>query len=321
MRILITGISGFAARHFVDFLSGMEDSSEVAGIYHLNSPAFVKNYYKNVQCSFHKINLVDYSPVEELILQFKPDYILHLAAKSSVADSWVNPTECILENTQMFLNLIEVMRKNNLPCRLLSVGSSEEYGNVITRENLITEDLCTNAVSPYGAARSMQQKLVDIYSKNYSIDILHARAFNHLGAFQKGSFVISSFAKQIASQIKSGAVELNLSVGDVTVIRDFTHVRDVVRAYYMLLLQGRNGETYNVCSGKGYMLKDLIILFGQITGKTISYHQDVKNLRPNENKKLIGSYEKIKSAIGWQPLLPIEESLKDLLNYWTALPG
>jgi GDP-4-dehydro-6-deoxy-D-mannose reductase len=321
MRVLITGISGFAARHFIEFLSGLDERSTVAGIYHSNRPAFAEGYYPNVQCSFHQVNLVEYAPVEDLILQFKPEYILHLAAKSSVADSWINPTECILENTQMFLNLIEVMRTHKLTCRLLSVGSSEEYGSVITNQTLITEDLCTNAVSPYGAARSMQQKLVDIYSKNYAVDILHARAFNHLGAYQKGNFVISSFARQIAQQIKLGADEINLSVGDVSVVRDFTHVRDVVRAYYKLLLQGKNGETYNVCSGRGYVLKELINLFGKITGKTINYHQDVKNLRPNENKKLIGSNEKIKEAIGWQPLLPIEASLKDLLNYWTEMPG
>lgn len=316
MRILITGISGFAARHFIELLSGLEERSDVAGIYHSNQPVFREDQYPNVKCSFHKINLVDQLPVEKLILDFKPDYILHLAAKSSVADSWQNPTECILENTHMFLNIIETMRNHKLGCRLLSVGSSEEYGAVIVNEPLIAEDVCTNPVSPYGAARAMQQKLVDIYSKNYGIDILHARAFNHLGKYQKGNFVISSFARQIAAQMERGAASISLSVGDVSVIRDFTHVKDVVRAYYMLLLKGAPGETYNVCTGQGFVLKDIIAMFAAIIGKPINYEQEAKNLRPNENKKLIGSNKKIRDEIGWKPALPIEESLKDLLAYW-----
>lgn len=316
MRIVITGISGFAARHFIELLSATAEHHTVAGIYCNNKPAFGEADYPNVTCSFHQLDLLNAEKVTQLLLQFQPDYILHLAAKSSVADSWLYPSASITDNTGIFLSLVEALRINRLKCRLLSVGSSEEYGIANAANGALTENLCPDPASPYGAARVMQQRLVEIYSKNYGLDILHTRSFNHIGPYQNENFVISSFAKQIAAQLKKGVTVIELSVGDVEVIRDFTDVRDVVKAYYQLMTKGKKGETYNVCSNKGFVLKHIIEMFAQITGTTIIYKINEKNFRPSENKKITGSSDKIKKEIGWQPVIPMEKSLKDLLHYW-----
>ncbi|MEP6712404.1 MAG: GDP-mannose 4,6-dehydratase [Ferruginibacter sp.] len=316
MKILITGISGFVARHFIELLSTSGETHTVAGIYCSNQPGFSETQYPGITCSFYQVNLLNTEKVNGLLLSFRPDYILHLASKSSVAESWLHPADFITENTGIFLSLIEGLRINSLKCRMLSIGSSEEYGNADATSDALTESLCPHPASPYGAARVMQEKLVEIYSKNYGIDILHTRSFNHIGPYQSDHFVISSFAKQVVDQIKKGAKEIELVVGDVSVIRDFTDVRDVVKAYYGLMIDGKTGETYNVCSNEGYVLKDIIDMLGKLTGTTITYKTDKKNFRPSENKKIIGSFKKIKNEIGWQPEIPMEKSLRDLLAYW-----
>ncbi len=315
MKILITGISGFVGRHFVELLSSMGGSYEVAGIYFNNTPAFSEDQYPHVKCSFHQVNLLDGDKLKAILLKFRPDYVLHLAGKSSVADSWLQPAISITENTGIFLNIIEQVRLLELKCRVLSVGSTEEYGYANAGVPLV-ESACPLPASPYGAARVMQQKLVEVYSKNYGLDILHTRSFNHIGPYQNENFVISSFAKQIAQQLQDGKLPLELTVGDIEVIRDFTDVRDVVKAYYQLFLNGRTGETYNVCSNNGIILKNIIQKYSELIGSTIKYKMDRKNFRPSENKRIVGSYDKINAETGWVPLIPIEKSLLDLLEYW-----
>lgn len=318
MKILITGISGFVARHFIELLSGTGKTFIVSGIYFENEPAFRPNEYPGITCNFHKFNLLDIQKLESLLLDFQPDCILHLAGKSNVAESWRQPAVSITENTGIFLNIVERVRLLKLNCRILSIGSTEEYGNVNEGVPLKETD-CPMPASPYGAGRVLQQKLVEIYSKDYGLDILHTRSFNHIGPYQKENYVISSFARQIAMQIKEGKTIIELSVGDVEVMRDFTDVRDVVKAYYGLMLHGKSGETYNVCSNNGIILKDVIRKYGEITGLTINYKTDAHNFRPAENKRIAGSYDKIKNAIGWEPVIPIEKSLADLLDYWKKM--
>ncbi len=318
MKILITGISGFVARHFVELLSASGKSHIIAGIYLNNLPGFNETGYPNVTCSFHQMNLLDSEKVSAFLLEFRPEYILHLAAKSSVAGSWLYPATSVTENTGIFLSLVEALRIHRIKCRLLSVGSSEEYGIAHATNGILTEDLCPHPASPYGAARVMQQRLVEIYAKNYGLDILHTRSFNHIGPYQDKHFVISSFAEQIALQLKKGKTDIELTVGDVDVIRDFTDVRDIVKAYYLLLLKGKTGEIYNVCSNQGYVLKEIIETFSRLTSTSISYKIKQENFRPSENKKIIGSFEKIKNELGWHPTILMEQSLKDLLHYWQS---
>ena len=204
-----------------------------------------------------------------------------------------------------------------LTCRILSVGSTEEYGNA--NEGLpLKETDCPEPASPYGVARVLQQKLVKIYADSFGIDIVHTRSFNHIGPYQKPDYVIASFAKQIVQQRKEGRQPIKLITGDVEVLRDFSDVRDVVRAYYLLMYKGEKGETYNVCSGNGYVLKNIISIFSGIIGEEIIHAVDEKNFRPSENKIIVGSFEKVKNACGWIPEYTIEKSLKDIIDFWES---
>lgn len=316
MRIFITGISGFVARHFVDLLGTMNEKFVVLGIYNSTYPNFSENEYDNVSCEFLQLNLLNKEVLKETLKNFNPDYILHLASKSSVAYSWQKPGELVLENSKIFINLVEILRELNSDCRMLSVGSAEEYGIVDGESLPLKETYRTNPVSPYGAARVLQNNLVNIYSKNYGLNLIHTRSFNHIGPYQNENFVIGSFVKQISSQLNEGRKSINLIVGDIEVVRDFTDVRDVVKAYFTILKNGKKGETYNVCSGKGYKLSSLIDLFAKITHTSITTQTNKNNFRPSENKEIIGSYEKLQKATGWHPTISIQQTLEDLLDYW-----
>ncbi len=317
MKILITGIAGFAARHFLEFLNSKEPGSEVIGIYNEQLPQFDINELSGLNITLFKANLSDKEKTAEIINNTQPEFILHLAGRSSVADSWKFPAESINDNIGFFLNIVETIRESNLKCRVLSVGSTEEYGSTNLGKPLQETD-CPEPASPYGVARVLQQKLVAIYSASYHVDIVHTRSFNHIGPYQKPVYVISSFVKQVAQQVADGKDLVELKTGDVNVIRDFSDVRDVVKAYYELLYKGKSGETYNVCSGKGYVLKDIISILGDKTGKAILHSADEKNFRPSENKIIVGSYEKLNKQTGWKPQISIEQSIDDMLKYWSA---
>lgn len=321
MKILITGISGFVARHFVEYLSTTGDVHEVAGVYFRNKPNFTDFQFPNVDCHFYRLDLREKISLNKLLLDFQPEYILHLASQSSVAYSWIYPAEAIEENNSIFLNLIEQLRLSELKCRILSVGSSEEYGNVEEKDLPLVETHLASPVNPYGVSRAFQQMVSKIYCENYGLDIIHTRSFNHLGPHQTDRFVISSFAKQVASELKEGHKKITLSVGDVDVVRDFTDVRDVVKAYHLLLLSGKTCNVYNVCSGQGFILKDIIAMIAKLTETRIDWHSDGSNIRPSENKKIIGSYAKIKNETGWRPQIKLEQSLNDLIGYWTLSPS
>ena len=315
MRILITGISGFAARHFLNFLNEKEPGSEVAGIYNENLPSLDLQKLIGLKITLFKADLLDKEKLAGIIKDFAPEYILHLAGRSSVADSWVHPAASVMDNTNMFLNIVETVRLIRSKCRILSVGSTEEYGNA--NEGLpLKETDCPEPASPYGVARVLQQKLVAIYANSYEVDIVHTRSFNHIGPYQKPEYVIASFAKQIVQQAYDKKDRIELKTGDVNVIRDFSDVRDVVKAYYILLHKGRKGQTYNVCSGQGYILKDIIALFAEQLGKPVYHSVDEKNFRPSENKIIIGSFEKLMNETGWKPEIDIKESIGDIISYW-----
>ena len=315
MKILVTGIAGFAAKHFLHYLNEQEPGSEVMGIYNETYPEFEHENFEGLTISLSKVNLLNKEETAAVIETFNPSFILHLAGRSSVANSWKAPADSVMDNTSFFLNIVETVRLHKLNCRILSVGSTEEYGNANAGLPLKEID-CPDPASPYGVARVLQQKLVKIYAESYGVDIVHTRSFNHIGPYQKPEYVISSFAKQIVQQAKNGVSKIELVTGDVNVIRDFSDVRDVVRAYYMLLYKGTKGQTYNVCSGKGYLIKDMIELLSNIIGEHVFHTTDEKNFRPSENKVIIGSYEKLMKATGWEPEYSIENSLSDIIKYW-----
>ena len=314
-KYLITGYSGFVSRHFLGYLDKNDAYASIKGL-DIQKPEFSQSPYKNIRLDFEKINLLDQNRVESIIFNFQPDYIVHLASYSSVAFSWKEPILSFQNNMNIYLNLLESVRKLGQPVRILSIGSSEEYGNVGEKSLPLTEDHIPRPVSPYAVARVSQEMISKVYVDGYGLDIIMTRSFNHIGPFQKDIFVISSFAKQLVEIKKSGNSSGELVTGDTSIVRDFTDVRDVVMAYDLLLKKGKTGEIYNVCSGKGTSLKNIIRIMAEELTLNINPRVSNQLVRPDDNKIIIGSNEKIKREVGWDTTISLEQSLVDIINSW-----
>ena len=314
-KYLITGYSGFVGRHFLEYLDNNETNASIKGL-DIQKPEFSQSSYKNIRLDFEKIDLLDQDRIESIIFNFQPDYIVHLASYSSVAFSWKEPILSFRNNMNIYLNLLEAVRKLNHPVRILSIGSSEGYGNVDEKTLPLTEAHIPRPVSPYAVARVSQEMISKVYVDGYGLDIIMTRSFNHIGPFQRDIFVISSFAKQLVEIKKMGNSSAELVTGDTSIVRDFTDVRDVVVAYDLLLKKGKTGEIYNVCSGQGTSLRNVIDIMAKILDLTIQSRVNEKLVRPSDNKIIIGSNEKINKEIGWNMKIPLEQSLTDIIAYW-----
>jgi len=314
-KFLITGFSGFVSRHFIEYLERQNIRAIVKGI-DVHYPHLKQEDFKFVELDFDKIDLLDKGKVENIIFEFQPDFILHLASFSSVAFSWKEPNISFQNNTNIFLNLLEAIRKLNLHTRILSIGSSEEYGNVLPEDLPLTEERPLKPVSPYAVARVSQELLSQIYAQGYGLDIVMTRSFNHIGSFQKDIFVLPSFIRQIL-EIKNNIVNNNhLTTGDISIIRDFIDVRDVASAYYKLLTLGEKGEVYNVCSGMGWSLREIIDKICSLLEVHVHIVPDAGLFRPDDNRVIIGANEKLKKAVQWQPEYSLEETLQEMIIYW-----
>jgi GDP-4-dehydro-6-deoxy-D-mannose reductase len=316
-KYLITGFSGFVSYWFLKYLdSAAEEKIEILGL-DLNRPEkFDDGYnFKNLEIRFIPLNLLDSAALEICLASFSPDFVLHLAAFSSVGASWKSPVASVMNNTNIFLNLVDAVRKNKIKCRILSVGSSEEYGNVSAGEIPLREDRLLNPVSPYAIARVSQEMLSKCYADSFGQDIIMTRSFNHIGPGQKDIFVVPSFVRQIVQGKLRGEKNIVLKAGDVSIIRDFTDVRDVVRAYVLLLEKGKSGELYNVCSGKGNSLEEIIAKLAEMACVQVSVQTDPQFVRPNDNMIIVGDNSKLKKATGWEPFHSLEETLRDMMNF------
>ncbi len=313
-RLLITGFSGFVSRHYLDHLKAKGEAYQVLGV-DVNPPKFSPESYAPVlQIEFMSVNLLDEEKVGAMIADFRPDLVLHLASFSSVAYSWEHPAECFHNNTKIFLNLAEAVRAAGLmECRILSVGSSEEYGNVSEDEMPLREDRKLYPVSPYAVARVAQEMLAKVLVEGYGMKILLTRSFNHMGPYQDQRFVVPSFIKRIMEIRDAGRTEGEIETGDVSIVRDFVDVRDVVRAYDLLLQNGTPGEVYNICGGKGMTLRGVIDEIANLLGVEVKTKTDPSLVRPGDNHVIIGSSEKIFRELGWEATIPLEKTLKDMI--------
>lgn len=318
-RMLITGFSGFVSRHFLNYLIENNLSYEVLGV-DVNPPKFaMEDYAPTLAMSFEQVNLLDKEAVEDMIATFRPDYILHLASFSSVAYSWQHPADCFMNNTSIFLNVTEALRKHDLcDCRLLSVGSSEEYGDVKKEELPLQEDMPLVPVNPYAVARVSQEMMAKVLADSFGMQIMLTRSFNHMGPFQDERFVIPSFVRRILDIAESGAKSGEIETGDTSIVRDFVDVRDVVRAYYRLLLDGKAGEVYNICGEKGVSLAEVVDQIADIVGVSVTTRVNPDFVRPGDNQVVIGSAEKIRQDIGWTAEIPLRQTLMDMIGHMCA---
>ncbi len=313
-RFLITGFSGFVGRHFLHYLYEKEEEMDIMGI-DIQKPLFDFSLYADrLNIQFVEVNLLDGVKLKSVLNQFKPQYILHLASFSSVAFSWRYPEESFVNNTNIFLNLTSALKELNLSCRILSIGSSEEYGNVSVNDLPLKEEMRLQPISPYAVARVSQEMLSKVFVDSYHLDIVLTRSFNHIGPWQDERFVVPSFIRRILDIKKSGATKGIIETGDTTIVRDFVDVRDVVNAYYMLLTNGTAGEIYNVCSGSQIALSDIIDQIAQIVGVKVTTKVNPDFVRPSDNRVIVGAHDKITKELGWKPQITREQTLRDMIE-------
>ena len=311
MRALITGISGFVGSHLAEYLikNGVEVFGSIRWRSRLDNIVHIKD----------RINLIETDMREShsvvgLIKNTEPDLIFHLAAQSFVPTSWNAPQDTIYTNVIGTVNLLEAVRSSKIDPKIHIAGSSEEYGLVNHDEVPIKETNQLRPLSPYGVSKVAEEMLGFQYFRSYSLKSVITRAFNRSGPRRGDVFVESNFAKQIAD-IERGEKPV-MYVGNLEAQRDFTDVRDVIKAYVMALEKCRPGETYNICSEKAVKIKDMLDMLLSMSKKNILIERDEKRMRPSDVNLLVGDCSKFRKATGWKPEIPLEKTLEDLLDYW-----
>jgi GDP-4-dehydro-6-deoxy-D-mannose reductase len=319
-KILITGFSGFVAYHFLNYLNSISFNTQIdiLGL-DLHKP---KDYdlwhFENLNIKIIECQLINRDAVIKIVKDFNPTHILHLAALSSVGLSWQDPAGCFENNTTIFLNLAEAVREYIPECRMLCIGSSEEYGTVTLDDLPLKETKCIHPSNPYAITKMVQEEMGKCYVDKFKMNIIFTRSFNHIGPRQRDTFVIASFAKQVALAMIENKSEISITAGNIAVKRDFLDVRDVVKAYYSLLTNGKSGEVYNVCSGNSYSLSSIIENLTSLSGVKIKTVINKDLLRPNDIVEIRGDNTKITTDTGWRVEYTITRSISDVLEYWKS---
>lgn len=319
MKALITGITGFAGSHLAEYLLAHHPDVEVFGIHRWRSRR------DNIEAIDSSVRLIeadmrDYTSLHVLLDRVRPDYIFHLAAQSFVPSSWNAPNETLTTNITGQTNLFEAVRALGLDPTIQIACSSEEYGLVLPDEVPIKETNPLRPLSPYAVSKVGQDFMGYQYFQSYGLKVVRTRGFNHTGPRRGDVFVTSNFAKQIA-EIEAGRKEPVIRVGNLDAVRDFTDVRDMVRAYWLAVTKGRPGEVYNIATGHGITIRDLLDELLSKSKVEVKVEVDPERLRPSDVEILIGDSSKFRADTGWEPQIPFEQTLDDLLEYWRQRVG
>ncbi|MBN2171356.1 MAG: GDP-mannose 4,6-dehydratase [Candidatus Krumholzibacteriota bacterium] len=320
MRVLITGITGFAGSHLADYLLAEHPEVEVVGTHRWRSRrenvAHLEGRVRLLECDIR-----DPSATRDLVASLRPDAIFHLAAQSFVPTSWKAPHESLGTNILGQLNLFEALRAAKLDdCRVQIAGSSEEYGLVHPDELPITEDQPLRPLSPYAVSKVGQDMMAYQYFHSYGLEAVRTRGFNHTGPRRPPFFVCSDFAYQLV-RIEKGRQPPRISVGNLEARRDFTDVRDIVRGYWLALDKGEPGEVYNVATGRSWSIQEVLDQLIELTGLDVEIIPDPERMRPSDVPRLEGDASRLRAATGWEPVIPFRRTLEDLLDYWRERLG
>lgn len=267
----------------------------------------------------HGLDVLDRGKISEYLTSLDLDVIYHLAALSHVGSSWEDPVPTYQVNVVGTQNVIEAAANSKRKPKVLVVSSSEVYGRVDERRLPITEETPIRPVTPYAASKVAAEALATQGYFGRGISTLVARSFNHVGPSQSENFVVSGLAKRIVMSRLNGTHEVR--VGNLTAKRDFTDVRDVVRAYRMLIESGEAGEAYNICSGFSRSISSVAEELIELSGGKVELIVDQSLVRDIEISEVRGSFEKLKAATGWEPIVPFSNTLKETLEYWEDYLG
>lgn len=306
MRVFVTGANGFVGTYMMDLLRENNIDAFGSSRDHVDDDRIIT------------LDILNIDQINKTIKEYQPTHIVHLAGQSNVKHAWKEPQNTILTNTIGTVNLLDAVRDYSPYTTILNIGSSEEYGNLYNKLQYVHESDQANPRNPYGVSKLSSCYLIQQYVEAYQVQAIHVRPFNHIGPKQAEGFVTQDFAKQIVD-IEKGKISSHIKVGNLSSVRDFTDVRDIVAAYYALLLKGRIGEIYNVCSGKGLSIQEILDNFINLSNSSIQVEVDPTKFRPIENQYLVGSNKKIKEDTGWKPEISILTSLGEILSYYRSL--
>jgi len=301
-KVLVFGIGGFVGKYLADEF--LDNGYEVIGSDIKNSillPSKVK---------FYKCDLMNTNDVLEIMHKIKPNMIVNLAAISSVGNSWDDPQMTIMANVVGAINILEAARKLDKMPKVMLIGSSEEY---VPSNKPINEKTKLNANNPYGISKETQEKFVKLYREQYRMKIYYVRPFNHTGIGQKDSFVLPSFCKQVAEIEKSGKSGI-VRVGNLKIKRDFSHVKDIVRAYRMIIESDNYSKVYNVGSGIAYELDEMLQYVVSLSNQDITVEIDSTRVRPIDTPIICCDRSLIKKEIGWEPKYTVFDALKEMVE-------
>lgn len=305
MRIMVTGANGFVGQHLVKHLKQKHIVFATG-----RSPVPLSDMNVPYLC----MDITDPSSIKESLKQSVPDAVFHLAAQSMVKLAWVDPITTLQVNIIGTINLVDAL-KDILPCRLITVGSSEEYGLTGKSGEPLTEDHPCLPQNPYAISKLTMGQVALQLAQRHELKLIHVRPFNHFGPGQQLGYVVSDFASQVA-EIEQNIKPPVLMVGNLSARRDFSNVRDVVQAYSLLLEKNPASGIYNVCSGIDRSAQEILEILLNYATVPIEVKQDKHKLRPSEVPLFVGSYAKLKQATGWQPRQKFENSILETLNWW-----
>jgi GDP-4-dehydro-6-deoxy-D-mannose reductase len=312
MRILITGVGGFAGRHLARLLLARGD--EVYGtVRDAKSRAAVAASLpglgeERLRCA----DVGEAGSLADTIRALEPDAVVHLAGLTFVPDSHDHPEGFFRVNVLGLIHLLAAVRRHRPSCRVLSIGSADGYGAVEPGDLPIDERCPLRPLSPYGASKAAADLAAYQWARAYGLDVVRLRPFNHIGPGQRADFVCPDFARQLAA-IERGEKEPRVEVGNLDAVRDFTDVRDVVAAYAAALDRGGRGEAYNVCSGSGHSIRDLLSTLIELSGRAVEIRVAHERLRPVEVPAIIGSFDRLRRDTGWSPRIEWRRTLADVL--------
>jgi len=314
MNILITGITGFAGSHLAEYILARHPGVRVHGVVRWRSRM------DNVagilgQVELHEADLKDIVSLKKVLAACRPERIFHLAAQSFVPTSWRLPAETFMINSVGQINLFEAVLDLKLDPRIQIAGSSEEYGLVYPDEVPMKETNPLRPLSPYAVSKVAQDLLGYQYFKSYGLKVIRTRGFNHTGPRRGDVFVTSNFSRQVA-EIEKGKREPVIHVGNLDAKRDFTDVRDMVRAYWLAAEKGEPGDVYNLGSGSAISMHQLLEMLSSLSRTKFRIQVDPDRLRPSDVQILLADASKFRTLTGWAPTIPFEKTLSDLLDYW-----
>ena len=308
MRTLITGASGFAGGYLAQACHAAGE--EVLGISRAGTAPLNAG-------TAAALDLCDAGAVSALVAQFEPDVVYHLACLSSVGQSWVEPRETVYGNVVGAANLLEALRLCAPRARVIWVSTSEVYGTAVALP--ITEAAPLDPGSPYAVSKATGDQLAGVYAQAYGMEVVRARPFSHAGPRQRPMFLMSNIARTIVAARRDGSARVQITTGNPDTRRDFVDVRDIVRAYRLLVEHGTPGEVYNVSSGVSVSTAEQVALAGSlIDGVEVEHVVDPTKVRAHEIADLRGSFDRLAAATGWRPEIPLRQTWADTIAWWQS---